>query len=125
MFEHMRELNFDRVLNYSKTPSRGVKDIRIRVDGSLVYMGVLPAFDPNKTASENGTSIIFSNDAGLVRVERHRISYCGGIDQDVLCIDERQVIVRSKAMYDRPSPFAEGIHTDISLRPQTMMSGKM
>ena len=117
--------NLLRFFNYSKTPSRGAKDIRIRVDGSLVYMGVLPAVDLNNNASETGTSILFSNDAALVRSERHRISYCGNADQDVLCIDERQVIVRSKAMFDRPSPFAEGIHTDISLRPQTMMSGKM
>lgn len=95
------------------------------MDGSLVYMGVLPAADPNRSPLEAGTSILFSNDAALVRSERHRISYCGNTDQDVLCIDERQVIVRSKAMFDRPSPFAEGVLTDISLRPQTMMSGKM
>ena len=34
-----------RFYNYSKTPSRGVKDLAIELDGDVVYMGSLVAAD--------------------------------------------------------------------------------
>jgi hypothetical protein len=82
-------------------------------------MGTLPIANPLDVNS-GLHSVLFTNDAVVVRAEKSRVAYCGSTDQDVLCIDERQVMVRSKAMHDRPSPLAEGIHADISLRPQTM-----
>ena len=101
-----------------------MKDISVKVDGSLIYMGSLPMVDSSKYSVDTGSTILFTNDAAIVRTERCRVTYCGSTDQDVLCIDERQVIFRSKAMFERPSPFAEGIQADLSRRPQTMMSGK-
>jgi hypothetical protein len=115
-----------RFKNYSKTPARGVKDLALLVDGAVVYMGSLPAAaadrDPPQADVGGGHTVLFTNDAATLRAEKSRIGYCGNTDQDVLCINERQVMVRSRAMYDKPSPLAEGIHTDISQRPQTMMT---
>lgn len=117
-----------RFRNYSRTPTRGVRDIGISVDGTLVYMGALSQAttesQPMTALAEDtiGNSVVFTNDAAILRSERGRVGYGGGSDQDVLCIDERQVKVRSKTMYDKPQPTSEGVQTDITLRPQTMMS---
>lgn len=45
-----------------------------------------------------------------------KVQYCGTIDQDVLHIDERKVMVRSKGMFDKPSPTTEGVVTDVQKR---------
>ena len=45
-----------------------------------------------------------------------QVCYCGSGEQDVLCINERQVIVRSKAMYEQPNVSTEGIYSDLSNR---------
>lgn len=37
-------------------------------------------------------------------------------EQDVLCINERQVMVRSKAMYDQPQAGLEGVAVDLQQR---------
>jgi hypothetical protein len=34
----------------------------------------------------------------------------------VLCIDERQVMIRSKTMFQQPNPVAEGIKSDLNAR---------
>ncbi len=43
--------------------------------------------------------------------------YGGANDQDVLCINERQVMIKSKSMYDAPNmSTAVGLTVDISQR---------
>lgn len=51
-----------------------------------------------------------------------QVSYCGAGEQDLLCINERQVMVRSKAMYDTepPNTSLEGVQSDLQKRYQTM-----
>lgn len=97
----------------------------ISVDGRVAYMGAIgigvAGADGDVTHAQ---SVLFTHDPAMLRMEKPRVLYCGSGDQDVLCINERQVIVRSKAMYEKPLPTAEGIHTDVALRPHTMMSGK-
>lgn len=46
------------------------------------------------------------------------MSYCGAGEQDVLCINERQVMVRSKSMYDHepPNTSLEGVRSDLMKR---------
>lgn len=47
-----------------------------------------------------------------------QVSYCGAAEQDLLCINERQVMVRSKTMYDQepPNTSLEGVHADLEKR---------
>ena len=47
-----------------------------------------------------------------------QVSYCGSSEQDVLYINERQVMVRSKSMYNdcNPNPNLEGVQCDFSKR---------
>jgi hypothetical protein len=59
----------------------------------------------------------------IVRMDRNgvntfvlQVCYCGAGEQDVLCINERQVIIRSKAMYEQPNVSMEGINSDLSNR---------
>jgi hypothetical protein len=59
---------------------------------------------------------VFTADPKIVRSEKERVTYCSGGDVDVLCIDERKVMIRSKTMYDKPNPVAEGVKTDLSAR---------
>ena len=52
-------------------------------------------------------------------VECVQVSYCGATgEQDVLCINERQVMVRSKGMYDQqpPNTSLEGVQSDLLKR---------
>ena len=47
------------------------------------------------------------------------MGYCGATgEQDVLCINERQVMVRSKGMYDldQPNTSLEGVQSDLLKR---------
>ena len=46
-----------------------------------------------------GQSIVFVADPKIVRMEKERIPTVGSIEQDVLCIDERKVMVKTKSMY--------------------------
>ena len=47
-----------------------------------------------------------------------QVSYCGAVEQDLLCINERQVMVRSKTMYDQepPNTSLEGVSADLQKR---------
>jgi hypothetical protein len=47
-----------------------------------------------------------------------QVNYCGAGEQDLLCINERQVMVRSKAMYDTepPNTSLEGVQSDLLKR---------
>ena len=47
-----------------------------------------------------------------------QVSYCGAGEQDLLCINERQVMVRSKNMYDQepPNTSLEGVRSDLEKR---------
>jgi hypothetical protein len=67
----------------------------------------------------HGQMILFTNDAMLVSKSLSRVKYCGSTEQDVLCIDERQIRVRSKSMLDSPDHFAEGMRANIIARPPT------
>ena len=111
-----------RFYNYSKTPARGVRSFSVNADGLLLFMGdLLPS--PTETTGNidrQGQSIVFTPSPKVARTEKSRVSYCGKTDQDVLCINERKVMVRSKTMY-KPSvnPAIEGITSDLDKRPTT------
>jgi hypothetical protein len=103
-----------RLHNYSKTPVRGVKEFALHLDGNLLYMG---SMQPATTPSSKPQAIVFNNDPKIVRAEKDFVQFCGSSEQDVLYINERQVMVRSKDMYTRkPSAAAEGVYVDVKNR---------
>jgi hypothetical protein len=134
MFHKPVSVSLVRLYNYSKTPSRGVKFFGVQVDGNDVFMGTLKSADQERcvpgVGSANappvrlGQSVLFSVDPKLAKTEKDRVTYSGTASQDVLCINERKVMVRSKTMYDKATnPAAEGIRSDLSKRPSTAAVG--
>jgi hypothetical protein len=120
-----------RIYNYSKNPLRGARDFTLELDDRLLYMGVVEAaLDESKYNSTlrdgkntlGACSVVFTNDPKIVKCEREKVQYCGSTDQDVLHIDERKVMVRSKGMFDKPSPTTEGVLVDVQQRPMTAIS---
>lgn len=118
-FDQPVTVAYIRIFNYSKTPARGVRDFGLEVDGRLLFMGTLVAAD--KGPVEEGQSVLFTNDVKIVRSEKSKVFYCGTTEQDVLCINEKQVMVRSKGMFEQPNATTAGIYTDIDNRPVTSL----
>lgn len=58
-----------------------------------------------------GQVIVFSNEPKVINAHKDLVAYYNTNEQDVLCINERQVMVRSKTMYDKP-----GIAADLEKR---------
>ncbi|CAM9510906.1 unnamed protein product [Phaeothamnion confervicola] len=132
-------LNF---FNYSKTPARGVRDFSVLLDGRLLFRGALrlSAAPPGSGASAAGMAaatgaarsaaaappVLFTNDVAVVRAARPAAAarYAGVADQDLLCIDERTVGVRSSSMFAAPDPAAEGVWFSAAHRPTTAV-GKL
>ena len=69
---------------------------------------------------------MFVADPKIVRLEKEKVPAAGAGEQDVLCIDERKVMVKSKSMYsstltpwtERESPLTD---TDAIARPSTSL----
>lgn len=53
-----------------------------------------------------------------------QVNYCGAGEQDLLCINERQVMVRSKTMYDTepPNTSLEGVQSDLQKRSDILLA---
>jgi hypothetical protein len=51
------------------------------------------------------------------------VTYAGSTEQDVLCINEKQVMVRSRNMYNQEPPNTawEGVVVDLTKRPKTSL----
>ena len=121
LFDRPVSLTALRLWNYRKTPARGVREMSIYLDGRLLFKGGLRRA-PELTEEASGyagQTILFTNDQAVVRKEKDCVAYCGGEEQDVLCIDERQVRVRSRFTSQDPDPSADGVTIDPSKRPGT------
>jgi len=101
------EIQQIRIRNYSKTPSRGVKDISIYLDHVLLYQGILSASDGK--ASENVIQFHQHGRGGGFSSPRARRS-----DQDILMVDEGKV-----RHYARKDPTESSAVTDLDKRPTT------
>lgn len=47
------------------------------------------------------------------------MNYCGTTEQDVLCVNERQIMVRARSLFDQPNAASEGVHANLDKRPVT------
>ncbi|RLO11863.1 hypothetical protein DYB28_011135, partial [Aphanomyces astaci] len=131
MFDTPVTVSMIKIYNYSKTPDRGAREIEIYVDDLKVYMGSLRQAPPSPGVTrlgkvqqgvEFGQPILFTLNPAQVEVhEKRKVVYCGSEDQDVLCINEGQVVIESKAMHRAPDPGAEGVVVDLDKRPTTAM----
>lgn len=90
-----------QIWNYSKTPSRGVRDFEIWMDDLLIYCGSLrkaPELPGRRRDGRElqmhddfGQPIVFSVDESVILKTKSKILYCGNNTQHVMCIDERQL----------------------------------
>ncbi|KAH8050667.1 DUF4457-containing protein [Aureococcus anophagefferens] len=96
--------------NYAKTPSRGVRELSLFVDGVLVSRNVLKRAD--EVAPGEAQHVLFTHD-------RHDRRPANVEPQDVLCIDENQVRVRSKAMFEPDRALGKFETVDLAARPAT------
>ncbi|GMH73184.1 hypothetical protein TrST_g7025 [Triparma strigata] len=107
-----------RITNYGKTPTRGVRDFSLFIDGLIVYRGYAERSDRVK----NGHAILFCGEDSVLSAVGggKNLTYCGVETQDVECIDEGVIRIRSR-FADGPviDPCAEGVKSDLSRRPRT------
>eukprot|EP00762_Andalucia_godoyi_P000775 ANDGO_03912.mRNA.1 Protein KIAA0556 homolog len=75
-------------VNYAKTPSRGMKDVEMYVDGRLVWKGVIPKDSGSGPLVER--SVCLSSDHAVLRRERAREKVLREKEGD--CWDEEQRI---------------------------------
>jgi len=111
-------LSMVRIWNYRKTPARGAREFSLWIDGHLLYRGGLKKA-PSVEDPYRGQAVLFTNDPVVIRREKDEIFYCGKEEQDLLCINDRQVLIRSKQIFTNPDPCAEGVVPDLTKRPDT------
>jgi hypothetical protein len=71
MFHMPISVSLIGIYNYSKTPSRGVKDFNIELDDRLIYVGSIPEFhNNNNNIRQPCQSIIFANHSKLIGQEK-------------------------------------------------------
>jgi hypothetical protein len=73
MFDRPVTVSVVRFFNYSKTPMRGVREIGIDVDGSVVFMGTLRSADSKGYDPMSGQSIVFTSDPKITRMEKNKV----------------------------------------------------
>jgi protein JBTS26 len=84
-----------KFFNYSKTPTRGARDISLYMDGLLVISTSLAiSTKPPSSSSHHHQTILFTNDKSCVNQESKFVRYCGQNEQDVMCIDEKVIKVK-------------------------------
>jgi protein JBTS26 len=122
LFDYPVAVSAIRLTNYSKTPSRGVKEFTIDVDGRLVYAGTLLPWSDDSTGGGAGPqAVIFSQDPKIVEAHRDVTGRHVIREQDVLYINEKKVIVRSKSTHNVANAANEGIIFDLTQRPATSL----
>ena len=96
-FDHPVAISMIKIFNYSKTPNRGVSSIEVAVDEILIYKGSLSKYNG---VGNKFQTILFTNNDKIVEEERNNLLYCGRREQNVLCINERQVMEGGSVMQE-------------------------
>ncbi|XP_072167978.1 katanin-interacting protein-like [Diadema setosum] len=121
IFDEPATVSMIKLWNYSKTPSRGVKEFGLLVDDLLVYNGILGQVTsaargilPSLDVPTPYHTILFADNDELRRRERHTILQNQQQEQDVQMTDDHQVM----AHFKNPKK-ASSKTVDQALRPKT------
>lgn len=116
-FQFPVQVSMIKLKNYSKHPTRGVSSFSLSVDNYLLFMGTLAKASEK---SQTHKSLVFTSDQMVARFEKENTQYCGSSEHDVLCINEKQVMVRTRThLSEALNPAAEGIKISLHGRPAT------
>ena len=115
-------LSLLRVLNYSKSPARGVDDFELLLDGLLVYRGRLRKSTGGE-AEADWQSILFCQEEAVLRRESDagRVFFSGApehAESGVLLINDGQVMNEQQGGMAAPLPPSRS-----SSRPKTAVTG--
>lgn len=91
MFAEPVAISLIKLWNYAKTPSRGVDELEVYADDSLIFKGYL-----RSAPSYSGVpidfvqTVVFTNDATVIARERKNV-YVRGLDQEVLLYNDNRL----------------------------------
>jgi hypothetical protein len=94
MLDRPVTLSCIRLVNYSKTPARGVRDLKIDLDGRLLFLG---SARPNPNGLGEGLVVVFSRQQSVCLRAKPHVHYCGEHVQDVLHFKSMIVVLQSRA----------------------------
>ncbi|ELU03431.1 hypothetical protein CAPTEDRAFT_135076 [Capitella teleta] len=121
IFDQPMEVSMIKIWNYSKTPTRGVKDFALLVDDLLVYNGCLDMVNPNRKGilptcdlPQRYYSILFTDDKEIRRREEHTLIRNQAGEQDVQLLNDRKVVTR----YADPEKAQQGKPVDQGESPE-------
>eukprot|EP00933_Yihiella_yeosuensis_P071449 TRINITY_DN7964_c1_g5_i1.p1 TRINITY_DN7964_c1_g5~~TRINITY_DN7964_c1_g5_i1.p1 ORF type:complete len:835 (-),score=139.13 TRINITY_DN7964_c1_g5_i1:91-2343(-) len=121
IFDELTQISCARIWNYSRTPSRGVRDVEMYVDDLLIYQGVLRQAQPRPKESgslssqTSGEAVLFTAQPDIVERERSNV-YLPSPDELVAFFDESGRLDKM----GRPT----GLPTGMSMeRPMTALTG--
>lgn len=108
VFDFPVTISMIKLYNYSKTPSRGVKEFGVLVDDLVVYHGLLAP------ASSEPQVVLFS-DRLAPGAAQHSLTRSCGLGQDVQLMNDKQMVAASSPS---PSSLCDPAH-----RPLTSLIG--
>lgn len=112
VFDEPTRISCVKFWNYSRTPSRGVRDLEMYVDDLLVYSGILRQ-ENGSGFPARGEAVLFTSRPEIVERERQHV-YLPSADELVAFFDERgRVDQRGR----------HGVPTPPDLRPMTALLG--
>uniref|UniRef100_A0A7S4F9V3 KATNIP domain-containing protein n=1 Tax=Chrysotila carterae TaxID=13221 RepID=A0A7S4F9V3_CHRCT len=108
-----------RLWNYSKTPTRGVKNFALLLDGALIFQGVMRAAPPREQlVSAMGDrpadfvqSVIFTDNQAIIDAEAEHIYNQEELDDEMVIMDNGTVLAGKRANMEsaRPVTAAQGL----------------
>lgn len=90
VFDEPTHISCMRCWNYSRTPSRGVRDLEVYVDDLLIYQGILRqefASSTSSTGGSTGEAVLFTSQQEIVDREKPFI-YLPNAEELVTFFDE-------------------------------------
>ncbi|XP_013381133.1 protein KIAA0556 isoform X4 [Lingula anatina] len=127
IFDEPRTISMIKLWNYSKTPTRGVKDFALLVDDLLVYngqigpvqsvaRGILPTCD----LPQPYHTILFTDDKHIAQRERHTVIKKQAADQDIQLTNDMTVV----SHFNNPKEATSQKTVNQALRPTTSVSNR-
>lgn len=97
--------------NYSKTPTRGVRELEIQMDDVIIYHGILNQAPEYRTTSRRSAkasedvdmtqAVLFTNDPEVLDAERHHVYIPEETQDQVMFIDNDQIWMSSSSQENK------------------------